>query len=35
MNYDGNKYLVLLGSEKYNSIYDKTRYLIQLKSSFT
>ena len=35
MNYDGTKYLVLLGSEKYNSIYDKTRYLIQLKSSFT
>ena len=35
MNYDGTKYLVLLGSEKYNSIYDKTRYLIQVKSSFT
>ena len=31
--YDGSKYLVLLGPEKYNAIYDRIRYLISLKSS--
>ena len=33
--YDGSKYLVLLGSEKYNSIYNRIRYVICVKSSIT
>ena len=30
--YDGSRYLVLLGPEKYDAIYDRIRYLISLKS---
>ena len=30
--YDGTRYLVLLGSEKYDSIYDRIRYLRSVKS---
>ena len=30
---DGNRYLTLFGSEKYGSIYNRTRYLVSLKSS--
>ena len=33
--YDGTKYLVLLGPEKYEAIYNRIRYLICLKSSNT
>ena len=33
--YDGTKYLVLLGSEKYDSIYDRIRYLISVKNGAT
>ena len=33
--YDGTRYLVLFGSEKYDSIYNRIRYLISLKSGFT
>ena len=33
--FDGNKYLVLLGSEKYDTIYDRIRYLISVKSGIT
>ena len=29
--YDGTNYLVLLGPEKYDAIYNKIRYLITLK----
>ena len=29
---DGTKYLVLVGPKKYDSIYDRIRYLISLKS---
>ena len=32
--YDGSKYLVLLGPEKYDAIYNRTRCLINLKSTF-
>ena len=32
-NYDGTRYLVLLGPEKYDAIYNIIRYLISLKSS--
>ena len=28
--YDGTRYLVLLGSEKYDSIYNRIRYLISV-----
>ena len=31
--YDGTRYLVLFGPERYNAIYDKIRYLISEKSS--
>ena len=34
-DYDGTKYLVLFGSEKYGVIYYRIRYLIGLKSSIT
>ena len=33
--YDGTRYLVLFGSEKYNSIYNKIRYLISVKGGIT
>ena len=33
--YDGTRYLVLFGSEKYDSIYNRIRYLISVKSSLT
>ena len=33
--YDGTRYLVLLGPEKYVAIYNRIRYLISLKSSIT
>ena len=33
--YDGTKYLRLLGSEKYDAISNRIRYLINLKSSIT
>ena len=31
-DYDGTRYLVLFGSEKYDFIYNKIRYLISVKS---
>ena len=34
-DYDGTKYLVLFGPEKYNTIYDRIRYLIGLKNRIT
>ena len=33
--YDESKYLVLLGPEKYDAIYDRIRYLIGLKRGST
>ena len=33
--YDGTKYLTLFASEKYDTIYDRIRYLVSLKSSIT
>ena len=30
--YDGNRYLVLFGLEKYDAIYNRIRYLINQKS---
>ena len=33
--YDGNRYLVLLGTEKYDSIYNRSRYLKGIKSGMT
>ena len=33
--YDGTKYLVLFGNEKYYYIYNRIRYLISLKSDIT
>ena len=33
--YDGTSYLTLFGSEKYDAIYDRIRYLISLKSGIT
>ena len=33
--YDGIRYLVLLGSEKYDFIYNRIRYLIGMKSGIT
>ena len=33
--YDGTRYLVLFGSEKYDAIYHRIRYLISLESSIT
>ena len=33
--YDGTRYLVLFGSEKYDSIYNRVRYLLSAKSSLT
>ena len=31
--YDGTRYLTLFGSKKYDAIYDRIRYLINLESS--
>ena len=33
--YNGTKYLVLFGNKKYDSIYDRIRYLISVKSVIT
>ena len=33
--YDGTRYLVLLEKEKYNFIYKRIRYLIEVKSGIT
>ena len=33
--YDGNKYLTLLSSKKYDAIYNRTRYLISVKRNVT
>ena len=33
--YDGTRYLTLFGSEKYDAIYDRIRYLISRKSGIT
>ena len=33
--YDGTRYLVLFGSEKYDSIYNRIRYLTAVKSGST
>ena len=33
--YDGTRYLVLFGSEKYDAIYNRIRYLISQKSGIT
>ena len=33
--FDGSRYLVLLGPEKYVAIYNRIRYLISLKCSIT
>ena len=33
--YDGNSYLVLLGPEKYDAIYNRFRYLVSQKSGIT
>ena len=33
--YDGSRYLVLFGNEKYDSICNRVRYLISLKSGIT
>ena len=33
--YNGTRYLTMFGSEKYDAIYDRIRYLISLKSNIT
>ena len=33
--YDGTRYLVLFGSEKYDFIYNRSRYLVSVKSGIT
>ena len=33
--YDGTRYLALFGSEKYDSIHNRIRYLIGIKSGIT
>ena len=33
--YDGTRYLTLLGSENYDAIYNRIRYIINVKSSIT
>ena len=33
--YDETRYLTLSGSEKYDAIYDRIRYLVSLKSDIT
>ena len=32
---DGTRYIILFGSENYDAIYDRNRYLISLKSGIT
>ena len=34
-SFDGTRYLGLFGSEKYDTVYNKIRYLVILKSSIT
>ena len=34
-NYDGNRYLTLFGSEKYDVIYNRVKYVIGIKSAIT
>ena len=34
-DYNGTKYLLSLGSEKYNAIFNRIRYLIMLKSNIS
>ena len=33
--YDGTRYLILFGSERYDSIYDNIRYLMSVKGEIT
>ena len=33
--YDENRYLILLGSDKYNFIYNRIRYLLAVKIGIT
>ena len=33
--YDATRYLTLFGSEKYDAVYNKVRYLVNLKSGIT
>ena len=33
--YDGTRYLVLFASEKYDYIFDRIRYIINIKSGIT
>ena len=33
--YDGTRYLVLFGAEKYDFIYERIRYLVAVKSGIT
>ena len=33
--YDGTRYLVLIGNEKYHSIYNRIKYFISVKSGIT
>ena len=33
--YDGTRYLTSFGSEKYDVVYDRIRYLVSLKSGIT
>ena len=33
--YDGTRYLTVFGSEKYDAIYDRSKYLMSLKYSIT
>ena len=33
--YDGTRYLVVFGSEKHDSIYDRIRYLMSVESGIT
>ena len=32
---DGTRYLILFGTEKYDSIYNRTRYLTGIKNGIT
>ena len=34
-DYDGTKYLVLFSPEKYDAIFDRIRYFIELKNCIT
>ena len=34
-DYSGMKYFVLLGSEKYDAIFERIRYLIELKGDIS